>query len=147
FLKDKANFGAALSGGYQDNAQQSHGALSLASRYDDFGLLGSFSLRSADDYKDGGGESIPYSEVDARSGLVKGTWRPNSAQRWTLSYLGFEDSSPSLSTADRPTGDPVDRETRQGTSALRFEHRPEENRLWNLDLSVYTTEAVLDEYL
>lgn len=146
FLDSGANVGAALSGGYQDNSEQTYAALSLAARADSFGLLGSFNLRSADDFEDGSGEAIPYSEVDAQSGLLKGTWRPNSAQRWTLSYLDFSDNSLSLSTADRDTGDPVDRETQQRTTTLRFEHRPDNSRSWNLDMSFYATEAVLDEF-
>lgn len=145
FLGKGDDFGGVVRAGFQNNGRQRLGGLTLAGRHEAFGLVGSVSHRRADDYEDGRGDDIPYSDVDAWSGLLKGTWRPSPEQRITLGYLGFHDDSRSLVTADRPSGVVIDRDTRQHTGTLRYEWRPADNPLWDLDISFYATDVVLDE--
>jgi len=144
FLDPGRNFGGQARLGYQSNNDAASGSATLATRSGDFGLITSVTRRSSDDFEDGDGNTLAFTESDVLSGLVKASWRPDDAQRLSLSYLGFVDDSPSLSTADRATGDVIDRSTRQQSTSLRYQLYPENGWL-ALDAVLYWSELMLDE--
>lgn len=143
-LAADARFGGRAMLGYQSNADEGVGALTLAGRAGDVGVLGSIARSQADDFEDGGGKVEPFSASDTVSGLFKATWRPQGAHRLTTSYLDYADDSPSRVTADRPRGDVVRRLTRQRTSALQYAYAPLASRVWDLDATLYLTDLSLD---
>jgi len=137
-------FGGRAMVGYQSNADEGIGALTMAGRAGAFGVLGSIARSQADNFEDGDGQVEPFSASDTVSGLFKTTWRPEGPHRLTASYLDYADDSPSRVTADRPRGDAVRRLTRQRTGALQYAFAPEASALWNLDATLYLTDLSLD---
>ncbi|MCC5795368.1 MAG: TonB-dependent hemoglobin/transferrin/lactoferrin family receptor [Chromatiales bacterium] len=146
FLGPDTDFGGQVTGGYQSNGDERNGALTLAGRRADFGLIGSVSRARSDDFQDGNGDTEPFSGSNSLSGIIKASWRLAEDGLLTLSYLDFEDSSNTHSTADRPFDfnrlplRSVDRETRQKTGSLRYTWQPEGNPLWDLDATLYRTD-------
>ena len=144
FLDPGQRFGGRASLGYQSNNDAGFGTATLAARSSEVGLITSVSRRSSDDFEDGDGSTLALTESDVLSGLVKASWRPDDAQRLSLTYLGFVDDSPSLSTADRATGEVIERSTRQQSTSLRYQLYPENGWL-ALDAVLYWSELMLDE--
>jgi hemoglobin/transferrin/lactoferrin receptor protein len=146
FLGPEADFGGRLSLGYQSNADEGSGALTLAGRHGDFGLLGSLSRSRSEDFVDGDGNAEPFSGSDSLSGVLKANWQLSDYGLLTASYLDFEDSSNTHSTSDRafdPNRLPprsVDRRSRQKTASLRYTYRPAPGGLLDLDATVYRTD-------
>jgi hemoglobin/transferrin/lactoferrin receptor protein len=145
-LDPGAALGGQVTAGYQSNGDESSGALTLAGRSGDFGLLGSVGRSRSDDFEDGDGNIEPFSGSNALSGIIKASWRPAEDGLVTLSYLDFEDTSDTHSTADRPFDfnrlplRSVDRKTRQKTGSLRYTWQPAGNDLWDLDATLYRTD-------
>jgi hemoglobin/transferrin/lactoferrin receptor protein len=145
FLRPDQKFGGRVMGGYMVNGNQRFGAANLAGQVGDFGLMGSFTRRRANNFTDGNGETVPLTNYDMQSGFLKGSWRPTEDQRVTFSYLDFEDDSPSLLTADRPTGDRIRRNTRSQTATVNYHYTPVDNLAIDLHTTFYWTKTVLDE--
>lgn len=145
FLPSDRQLGGRVRAGYEDNAHQRSVSATFAGHRDGLGLLVSGSHRKAGDFEDGGGDKVPFSDTDVLSGLVKGSWRPSPDQRFTLSYLDYEDDSSSLITADRPAGTEIDRNTRQRSLTARYQWHPKDNPLWDLDVTLYGADVVLGE--
>jgi hemoglobin/transferrin/lactoferrin receptor protein len=144
FLGSAEHFGGQARLGYQSNNDAWIGTATLAAQGGDLGLITSVSRRSSSDYVDGAGNTLGFTESDVFSGLVKGSWRPDEAQRLSLTYLGYVDDSPSLGTADRASGEIVDRSSRQQSTSLRYQLYPDSDFL-ALDAVVYWSDLMLDE--
>ncbi len=144
FLDPGAGFGGQARVGYQSNNDAYVGAATLAAQVEDFGWIASVSRRSSDDFVDGAGNTLEFTESDVFSGLVKGSWNPSADQTLSLTYLGFVDDSPSLGTADRASGTVVDRSSRQQSTSLRYQLDPDSDLL-ALDAVVYWSDLMLDE--
>jgi hemoglobin/transferrin/lactoferrin receptor protein len=144
FLEAGSSFGGQARLGYQSNNDAYIGAATLAAQANDFGLITSVSRRSSDDFVDGDGNTLSFTESDILSGLVKGSWQVDEAQTLSLTYLGFVDDSPSLGTADRASGTVVDRSSRQQSTSLRYQLYPDSDWL-ALDAVVYWSDLMLDE--
>lgn len=144
FLAPGQEFGGQMSLGYRSINDGINGSATLAARSDNFGLITSVSRRVTDDFEDGDGNTLALTESDISSGLLQASWRPDDAQRWSLSYLGFVDASPSLGTADRASGTIIDRSTRQQSASLRYQHYPENGWL-ALDAVLYWSDLIFDE--
>ncbi|WP_421717619.1 TonB-dependent hemoglobin/transferrin/lactoferrin family receptor [Algiphilus sp.] len=143
-LDGDAHFGGRALLGYQSNADEGIGAVTLAGRSGDVGLLGSVTRSQSDDFEDGDGVVEPFSAMDTVSGLLKASWRPQGPHRLTATYLDYADDSPSRVTADRPRGDAVRRLTRQRTGTVQYGFAPSGSGFWDLDATVYLTDLALD---
>jgi len=119
-------------------------AATLAGQAAAFGLMPSVSRHNSGDYPDGGGNTLAFTESDVLSGLVRASWRADQEQRLSLTYLGFVDDGPSLSTAGRPTGLNVDRSTRQQSGSLRYQLDPV-GELVALAAVAYWSDLMFDE--
>ena len=137
-------FTSRASLGYQSNNDEYAGTATLAGRAGDIGVITSVSRRSSDDYSDGSGNTLAFTESDVSSGLVKGDWQLDPDQQLSLTWLGFIDESPSLTTADRPAGTLIDRSTRQQSASLRYQLDPADRRL-ALDAVLYWSDLIFDE--
>jgi hemoglobin/transferrin/lactoferrin receptor protein len=136
--------GGRASLGFHGNNDEAIGTATLAGQAGDFGLLTSVSRRSAEDYSDGSDNTLSFTEFDVLSGLVKSDWDIDADQELELTWLGFVDESPSLTTADRPVGDVVDRSTRQQSASLRYRLDPDDQRV-SLDAVLYWSDLIFDE--
>jgi hemoglobin/transferrin/lactoferrin receptor protein len=143
-LTPGSSFGGSASLGYESNNDAYAATATLAGRSGDAGILASISRRSADDYEDGSGRTLALTEYDSVSGVVKGNWDLSQDQQLSLTYLGFVDESPSVTTADRATGDVIDRSTRQQSASLRYRFDPP-HRLAAMDAVVYWSDLIFDE--
>ncbi len=144
FLAPGQDVGGQVSLGYRSINDGINGSATLAGRAGNFGVITSVSRRVTDDFEDGDGNTLAFTESDISSALVQASWRPDDAQRWSLSYLGFVDASPSLGTADRATGTIIDRSTRQQSASLRYQLYPGNDRL-ALDAVLYWSDLMFDE--
>ena len=144
FLAPGQDVGGQVSLGYRSVNDGINGSATLAGRAGDFGVITSVSRRVTDDFEDGDGNTLAFTESDISSGLVQASWRPDDAQRLSLSYLGFVDASPSLGTADRASGTVIDRSTRQQSASLRYQLYPENGWL-ALDAVLYWSDLIFDE--
>ena len=125
-----------ISAGYDSVNQESRLSTTLAAAGDSTDILGSVTRSRSDDYRDGDGERIEFSGSDIGSGLIRFGWTPDDHSRLTLGYLGFEDDSESRITADRPSGDEVNRRTRQQTLTLGYQSDPA-SPMQDLDATLY----------
>ncbi|MGY6555270.1 MAG: TonB-dependent receptor domain-containing protein [Wenzhouxiangella sp.] len=144
FLDPGQGLGGQVSLGYRSINNGGSGSATLAGRAGDFGVITSVSRRVTDDFEDGDGKTLEFTESDISSALLQASWRPDDAQRISLSYLGFVDASPSLGTADRATGTIIDRSTRQQSASLRYQIYPENGWL-ALDAVLYWSDLIFDE--
>ena len=144
FLAPGQDFGGQVSLGYRSVNDAVNGSATLAGQAGDVGVITSVSQRNSDDFEDGDGNTLAFTESEITSGLVQASWRPDEAQRLSLSYLGLVDDSPSLGTADRPTGTVIDRSTRQQSASLRYQLYPGNDWL-ALDAVMYWSALIFDE--
>lgn len=145
FLGEERRFGGRVTAGHLTNGDETNGSLTLAGRVGEFGLLGSLSRSTSDDFEDGDGNVEPFTGTDVISGVFKASWRPTDESQLSFSYLDFDDSSNTHSTADRAFDfdrlplRSVRRETRQQTGSLRYTWRSAANDLVDFDATVYRT--------
>ncbi len=144
FLATGAGFGGRAAVGYESNNDEYSGTATLAGSAGDIGLLASVSRRNAGDASDGSGDTLGFTEFDVLSGLIKSDWDLDADQELSLTWLGFVDESPSRTTADRPTGDVIDRSTRQQSASLRYRLDPPDARI-ALDAVLYWSDLIFDE--
>ena len=144
FLDPGQAVGGQASLGYRSNNDAWIGSATLAGQAGDFGIITSVTQRKTDDYEDGDGNTLALTESDLTSGLVKASWRLDDVQHVSLTYLGLVDNSPSLTTADRPTGDVIDRSTRQQSTSLRYQLDPASDWL-DMDAVLYWSKLMFDE--
>lgn len=144
FLAPGQAIGGRASLGYRSINDGYSGNATLAGQAGNFGVITSLSRRVSDDFEDGDGERLAYTENDISSALLQADWRPDDAQRISLSYLGFVDASPSLGTPDRDSGDVIDRSTRQQSASLRYRLYPENDWL-AVDAVLYWSDLMFDE--
>lgn len=99
-----------------------HGALTGAVGGQDgrFGALAALSVAQSDDFEDGDGQRVRFTGAETRTGLFKLVGEDVAGGEIRASYAAYLNDAPSLLTADRAEGDPVQRETRQDTAALTY---------------------------
>lgn len=136
-----------LRSGVEDNGNARFGTATAGQRWEQSASLASISRRRSDDFEDGDGERVPYTRSDSVSGLLRHTYTPSDAHRWTFGYLGFRDEGESLNTADRPQGDEVERRIRQNTVTARYEGGGSPSIPVKVDATAYATEVDLRERL
>ncbi len=145
FLRQGQRAGLRLTPAYQDNGDQVSGSLIGAVRADRTGAIASVSARNGGDYRDGNGYRVAFTRSASTSALVKGYHELALGGRLEASYLTFVDDSRSLTTADRPQGDIVDREIDQRTVSLRYRDNARTRGLLNPDIAVYHNRLDMDE--
>lgn len=145
-LGDNEDFGGLLSSGFQSNAGEAIGALTLARRMGSTGVLASLSRGQADDFVDGDGNAEPFSGSDSLSGVFKLQQDLGPDARIQLSHFDFNDRSPSHSTADRAFDfdrqplRSVDRRSRQRTTSLNYQWRPAKSELVDFEATIYNND-------
>lgn len=145
FLRPGEQRGLRIAPGYQDNGDQFSGSLTGALRGERMGALASLGARDGDDYRDGDGSRVAFTRSDSRSALIKGYRDLGTGARLEVNFLGFADSSRSLTTADLPQGDEIDRDIDQRTISARYRgDKRSEGRL-NPDIALYFTNLEIDE--
>lgn len=145
FLREGEQTGLRLAPSYQDNGDQLSGSATGAVRGDRTGALASLSARQGGDYRDGDGERVAFTRSNSRSALAKAYYDLETGDRLEANFLGFHDGSRSLTTADRPEGDVVDRDIDQRTVSARYRGDQSTEGALNPDITLYRTELEIEE--
>lgn len=145
FLRGGEQAGLRIAPGYQDNGDQLSGSLTGAVKGERMGALASISARDGDDYRDGDGSRVAFTRSDSRSALIKGYRDLGTGARLEVNFLGFADSSRSLTTADRAQGDEIDRDINQRTISARYRGDQRSEGSINPDIAFYYTDLEMDE--
>lgn len=127
------------------NADRAGATAAAAYQGERIGTLLALSADIADDYEDGAGETVPFSDTNQSSVLAKAVINDVADGTLSLTYAGYREEGESLLTADRAAGDPVDRETTQDIASLQY--RNSSTGLWSPELTLYDVDTRFDERL
>ncbi|MBK1630445.1 TonB-dependent receptor [Thiohalocapsa halophila] len=144
------DFGGRVKTGYQDVNGQWMGAAAAYGRIDErFDWLVDLTYREAGDIRQGDGEDLANSGFERLSGLAKGTWNIDAANRLSFSYLGFNEDGEVPSNPQTPAAadgaNLVDRTTRQDNFLLRYDYEDPDNNLLAPSLVLYRNRTDITE--
>lgn len=99
----------------------------------------------AGNYKDGGGNAVPYSDDEPAEGLVKLRFRPAPDHEIALTHNRREDNGMRATQANfgLPDAEPQDQEFIRETTSLRYSYAPAGNPLIDLELRAYDNRSAL----
>ena len=105
-----------------------------------FGVIGSFSVRSDGNYSDGNGDTVPFTSKDVVAGLVKAKWQLSDESSVEFIYLkqDFDYTTGAIGTRR-------DTHTVDDTVVGRFRHVSSDNPLVDLSMSAYFTNTNTDQ--
>ncbi|UUP15975.1 TonB-dependent receptor domain-containing protein [Nitratireductor thuwali] len=155
FLDEGETAALKLKSTYDSNTDGWLGSAILAWRpVDNFEFLAAGNYRKADAYEAGSGAVIPGSEIDAPSGLVKGTWRFGEMSEQTLraSYMHWTTSADDQYYNQTGIDDPatggfgtVDREVTDKTAIISYENAASDNPWIDLRINASFSDIVNDQ--
>jgi len=105
-----------------------------------FGVLGSFSVRSDGNYTDGSGDTVPFTSKDVVAGLVKAKWQLSDESSVEFIYLKQD-----FRYTTGAIGSRRDTHTVDDTVVGRFRHASADNPLVDLSMSTYFTNTDTDQ--
>ena len=137
------NLGARLRLGFQGayNGQNLGGA--VFGRIGAFDLLGDFNTRDTEDFRQGGGTTMPLSGQDSNSDLFKLGWFPSPDHQARLSSTGYRTSSLSIGNPQQAVTETSvlrQRDTDQRFNGIQYEFAPTRSR-WLQDVSVHLNQS------
>jgi hemoglobin/transferrin/lactoferrin receptor protein len=92
-LDEGDNFGGFVDASYDSNSKTFTTGLSSFAKKDGFEVLGFVNKAAGDNYKDGNGDRVKFSEADLLSGLAKVAYEAESGDRFELSFELVNDDS------------------------------------------------------
>lgn len=87
------NFGGFVDAGYDTNAKTFTTGVASYAKQDGFEVLGYVNRAAGDDYKDGNGDRVAFSEADLLSGLAKVAFEAETGDRFEFSAERVNDDS------------------------------------------------------
>lgn len=105
-----------------------------------FGVLGSFSVRSDGNYTDGNGDTVPFTSKDVVAGLGKAKWQLSEESSVEFVYLKQD-----FNYTTGAIGTRRDTHTVDDTVVGRFRHVSSDNPLVDLSMSAYFTNTDTDQ--
>jgi hemoglobin/transferrin/lactoferrin receptor protein len=140
FIADGDTGALRLKSSYGSNGDSALASAIFAQRFgDDFEVLASGNYRTSDNFKTGNGFTVPGTEFDAFSGLVKGTYTFGDNREQTLSgsYMQWQ-SDGDNQFYDQITGSPdfglVDRKVTDKTGIIAYANPAADNPFLDLDV-------------
>jgi len=92
FLKPNETMAGSIKGRYETNGDGWTTSATGAARFNEsFDVIGNVVYRTADDYEDGNGVTVPDSSYDVLGGMVKTQIRPADGHEITLGWIGNKD--------------------------------------------------------
>lgn len=145
-LRPGENVTGIVSGGYQTANDQWIGSLTSAFRSGPFDGLANVIGRTGKNFRDGAGQSIPYSAADTVTGLAKLGWTVGGGLRLGLSALAFGENT-TIPTAANTTGTSniAKRRLRQQQIAFSADYAPEGSSWIDARATAYYTDIGIDE--
>ncbi|MGX9462697.1 TonB-dependent receptor domain-containing protein [Shewanella sp. A14] len=142
-------FGGFANVGYSSNSKTLSTAASVYGQQDGFEALAFVNRANGDDYKDGNGDTVKYSEADLLSGLAKVAYQAESGDRFELSYESVNDDAVrpyraniGQITAGRPTPESRQYDLSRTNIVFNYNHQTESG-LWNPKVVIANSETEL----
>jgi len=155
FLQDGQIAALRLKSTYDSNPNGWLGSAILAYRPNEaFEFLAAGNYRKADEYKTGGGFPVPGSDIEAPSGLVKGTahFGENNEQTLRASYMHWQSDADDQYYNQTGVDDPitggfgtVDRKVTDKTATITYENPATDNPWLDLRISASFSDTVNDQ--
>lgn len=144
-LQPGAHFGGVASMGWQSQGSGPRGSLALGARAGDFSVLGAMAGFTNNNFTDGRGTTIPYSEDDATSVLGKLGWSPGH-HRFELSAMRFQNNNTlPIAASTATTTSITDRETVQESLSLRWSYADPAMPLLAPQVVIYRNHVDIEE--
>ncbi|WP_157775329.1 TonB-dependent hemoglobin/transferrin/lactoferrin family receptor [Hartmannibacter diazotrophicus] len=142
FLHDDETWAAKSRTVFGTNGAKAETGLTGAYRISDaFSVLGSFNVDRSSDFKDGDGDKVYNSGERIHAGLLKAEIKPADFHTVTLGYLGNQfDYDTGAETATQ-----YDTSVYEQVASARWEYDNPDDRLFNIDASVFYTGTKKDE--
>lgn len=148
-LASDDNFGGFLNGRYASNGDQITTSGSLYGRSGGFELLGYLNHVDGDNYEDGDGDEVPFTESALLSGLAKVAYEMQQGSRFELSHEVVNDDAvrPYRAnfiglTAGRPVPDSRNYDLTRENTIFNYNHNTGAG-LWNPEVIVADNETEL----
>lgn len=140
------NWGSLVRGWYHANNDEVGGTLALYGRpAQSFSALGFLTLTQSNDYRAGGGESIPYSGGRPQSALLKFSYRPTEEHKITLGGNFTSDNAIRLTRANfgySPGAITMERKLETLNTTLNYAYAPAHG-LHALHVDAYAADSKL----
>ncbi len=135
FLKPNERAAGSVKGRYETNGDgwttSGTGAVRFSEAFD---AIGNVVYRQADDYEDGNGNTVPYSNYEVLGGLAKTQIRPADGHEITLGWIGNRDDY-------SETGGAQDVTLEQNTFTGKYTYQAPDNPWVDLHLSGFYTDV------
>lgn len=142
--------GGRVTLGFGSNGAQINASSSVYADWGDWDALFFVGLRQiTDDLQAGGGNPVPFSEIDQVNGMLKLGYEPAADSRVELSYSVYRDDTlvPSNSNADPGATNPVvDREADVREFRLAWDYAPEDSDWIDLSVLLYASRLDITEF-
>lgn len=143
-LRANQDFGALVKTGYYTNNDGYKASLNLYGNLSDhWSALGSVVQTAANDYQDGNGDELSYSDYDRQVGLVKLVGEFADNQRFSVSYDARVDNGDRLTRGnwvESSINAVIPQEALRQTGTIKYSINPNDNPLFALETSVYYTD-------
>ena len=143
-LEDGERFGALVKGGYSTNANAYKTSVSLYGMLNDnWSGMATIIQTESDNYEDGNGKEVEFTEYNQQNGLVKLVGDFENNQRFSVSFDNRIDDGerlikPNWATTIKNTG--VEMEAHRKTGKIEYSVDPNNNKWLALETSAYYTE-------
>ncbi|MCU4675224.1 TonB-dependent receptor [Catenovulum sp. 2E275] len=148
-LDPNKNFGGFINARYASNGSQLGTSGALYGQNQGFELLGFVNKVQGDDYKDGEGNTVKYTEPGFFSGLLKTAYQSNDTGRFELSHETVQDDSVRpyranfiALTAGRPTPESRNYDLARTSTTFNYNHLQSKG-IWNPAVTLSDSETEL----
>lgn len=143
FIRQGESWAASVKAQYNTNDDgKLVSAIAAVKPTEMFSLITNFVWRDNGNYEDGNGNTIPNSDEEMVSALVKGVFDFAPGNQLKLSYIEKNDE---YTTGSRADADQQDTETKDRTIAGKWSYNPAANDLIDLTLNAYYTTTELSQ--
>ena len=148
-LAKNAPFGGFTTIAYDSNSETLTTAASVYGQQQGFEALAFVNRASGDNYEDGNGDTVNYTEADLFSSLTKVAYQADSGDRFELSYESVNDDASrpyranfSGLTAGRPTPESREYDLTRNNAVFTYSNQ-NDSGLWNPKLLIANSETEL----
>ncbi|TEW52785.1 TonB-dependent receptor domain-containing protein [Psychromonas algicola] len=144
-LKTDERFGAVIKGSYSTNANAYKASASLYGKLtDNWSAMGTIVQAESDNYQDGDGNEVKYTDDNQQNGLIKVVGNFNNNQRLSLSYdnrINDGERTRKSNWSAAANNPAFDQEADRKTATIEYSLNPSNNNWLALETNVYHTEA------
>ena len=136
-LKPGQSVGALSTASYGTNSQNWTGMQAAAITNGRVGFMGAISGRNPDDYKNGDGITVPYTNQDLVSGLVKGEFQLTPDQKFKVGGIFYHNDF---------TANSYDQTIDSEIWTLNYHYKPTHTNLINLKVNAYRSDVEMNYF-